>query len=289
MREGVAAPALRRPHRDLRGERQLRPARLPRRARAAHGRRAAGRRARFRRRQLRAALGDDVAARAGERHAGGEDPRARACTRAMPAAWCRRRSASRAQLLDRVDDSRTGVVKPAAFNCDIPADRHRAGEAGGRDPGRCDVAALPLGLVLRRPGNGVDLRRAGDEGPVEIVLNRTWRRRSPSPAPTACRPRASAGNVQRPFTDAQAVAAPAAARRRRRRRRRPSSALLEADPPLRRARRASTATRRRPAGTRRRRAVARPPRSTPPRRRASASPRPTWARAARFPSWACWA
>jgi hypothetical protein len=27
------------------------------------------------------------------------------------------------QVLDRIDDSRTGVVKPAAFNCDIPADR----------------------------------------------------------------------------------------------------------------------------------------------------------------------
>src|SRR6185369_13145970 len=27
------------------------------------------------------------------------------------------------QLLDRIDDSRTGVVKPAPFNCDIPAER----------------------------------------------------------------------------------------------------------------------------------------------------------------------
>ena len=27
------------------------------------------------------------------------------------------------QLLDRLDDSRTGVVKPPQFNCDIPAER----------------------------------------------------------------------------------------------------------------------------------------------------------------------
>ena len=95
-RAGRRAPALRGPHRDLRGERQLRPARVPRGARAAHGRCGARDRARLRRRQLRPALGDDVAARPGERHARRSHPRPRACTRATRAASCPRRSASRA-------------------------------------------------------------------------------------------------------------------------------------------------------------------------------------------------
>ena len=54
--QGIAAPALRRPDRDLRGERLVRPAGLPRRAAAAPGRRRPGGLPRLRRRQLRPAL-----------------------------------------------------------------------------------------------------------------------------------------------------------------------------------------------------------------------------------------
>ena len=55
--QGVPRAALRGPDRDLRGERQLRPARVHRAPRAAHRQRGTGDRARLRRRQLRAALG----------------------------------------------------------------------------------------------------------------------------------------------------------------------------------------------------------------------------------------
>jgi len=65
----AAARTLLRADRELRGERQLRPAGVSRCARAAHRHAGAGHRPRLRLRQLRAALGHDLAARPGERGA----------------------------------------------------------------------------------------------------------------------------------------------------------------------------------------------------------------------------
>ena len=69
--EGRAARALRDPHRVLRGERQRRPAGLPRRTRSADRHARLRHLPRFRLRQLRAALEHDLAARPGERRADG--------------------------------------------------------------------------------------------------------------------------------------------------------------------------------------------------------------------------
>src|SRR5471030_889176 len=71
---GHRAAALPGPHRDLRGERQLRPSRVPGSPGAEDGRRGPRDRARLRRRQLRPALGDDVAARARERNTARRHP-----------------------------------------------------------------------------------------------------------------------------------------------------------------------------------------------------------------------
>ncbi len=80
--QGAAAPAHRRPDRDRRGERLRRPAVLRRGAACAAGRRQPGGLPRLRRRQLRAALADHLAARAGQRRAEGRGTRPRASIRA---------------------------------------------------------------------------------------------------------------------------------------------------------------------------------------------------------------
>jgi acetylornithine deacetylase/succinyl-diaminopimelate desuccinylase-like protein len=104
------------------------------------------------------------------------------------------------QLLDRIDDSRTGVVKPAAFNCEIPAERlAQAGVAAGilgesmwqRFPwvGCCDDGATAS--LFAQPVS---------KDPVELILNRTWRAALAVIGADGLPPVASAGNVQRPAT-----------------------------------------------------------------------------------------
>ena len=152
---GHRAPALRGPHRDLRGKRQLRPPGLPRGARAPHGQCRAGDRARFGRRQLRAALGHDVAARPGERNTRGRGPhRGRALGRC---GWCRSRvlparapvARSRGRFAHRRREGTRLRLRGALRAC-------RAGEAGGADPRRDDLEALPLGHV-QRPNTSLKL------------------------------------------------------------------------------------------------------------------------------------
>ena len=77
-----------------RGERQPRPARLHRRAGRSHRRAVAGRVPRCRVRQLRSVLVYDFAARQSRRHAARRGAERKACTRAWPAASCRRVSGS---------------------------------------------------------------------------------------------------------------------------------------------------------------------------------------------------
>ena len=104
------------------------------------------------------------------------------------------------RLLDRLDDSRTGVVKPADFSCEIPADR--LAEAG--------QAAEILGDTLwkRFPWAGCcdDQSSARlfaepvSKDPVELILNRTWRAALAVTGADGLPALESAGNVQRPFT-----------------------------------------------------------------------------------------
>jgi acetylornithine deacetylase/succinyl-diaminopimelate desuccinylase-like protein len=101
------------------------------------------------------------------------------------------------QLLERIDDSRTGVVKSPVFSCEIPGDRlaqaKQAAEILGdtlwkRFPWAscCDPAPLFAEPVTKDP--------------VELVLNRTWRAALAVTGADGLPPIASAGNVQLPNT-----------------------------------------------------------------------------------------
>jgi acetylornithine deacetylase/succinyl-diaminopimelate desuccinylase-like protein len=101
------------------------------------------------------------------------------------------------QLLDRIDDSRTGTVKSAAFACEIPGER----------VAQAKQAADILGdsMWKRFPWSCCDDKRSlfaepVTKDPVELILNRTWR---PALAVTGAGGLPAvedAGNVQRPFT-----------------------------------------------------------------------------------------
>ena len=172
------ALALRRHDRNLRGIGQLRPAGLSRRARAAHGQRRFRDRSGFGLRRLRSTVGDDVAARTGRRHPRPSKYSPRACTRATPAASCRRRFASRASCWI---DSRTRL--PAAY-CPRRFTRRSRRSAWSR-----------------RESRGADPRRHGDRASIRSRMRRSrWSSIAPrrcstargglhcrSPAPTACR------------------------------------------------------------------------------------------------------
>ena len=67
-------------------------------------------------------------------------------------------------LLDRIDDSRTGVVKGGDFACEVPGGTPGAGAAGRRNPRRVALEALPVDELLRRRRHGAALRAAGHEG-----------------------------------------------------------------------------------------------------------------------------
>ena len=128
-----AARPLRGADRGLRGERQRRPARLHRRARRPHRHAEPGRLPRLRLRQLRAAL--DAPPRCAASSAATLTRRAccaRACTPAPRAASCPRASASRAQLLGRMEDERTGAILPRALHVDDSRRARRAGRGGRR-------------------------------------------------------------------------------------------------------------------------------------------------------------
>jgi acetylornithine deacetylase/succinyl-diaminopimelate desuccinylase-like protein len=100
------------------------------------------------------------------------------------------------QLIDRIDDSRTGVVKPADFACEIPAERLA----------QARQAAEILGDVLwkRFPwsccGDNRLFAQPVTTDPVELILNRTWRAALAVTGADGLPPLASAGNVQRPYT-----------------------------------------------------------------------------------------
>ncbi len=135
------------------------------------------------------------------------------------------------QLLDRVDDSRTGVVRPAAFNCDIPADRLEQARQAAAILGESMWRRFPwASSCCDDPATASLFAEPVTKDPVELVLNRTWRAALAVTGADGLPPTASAGNVQRPFTTLKLslrlpplVDGPAAAEALRR--------TLEADPP----------------------------------------------------------
>jgi acetylornithine deacetylase/succinyl-diaminopimelate desuccinylase-like protein len=103
------------------------------------------------------------------------------------------------ELLDRVDDSRTGVVKPSAFNCSIPHERIDQAKQAADILGEAMWKRFPWDSCCDDGGKFVFVQPATKD-PVELILNRTWRAALAVVGADGLPPIESAGNVQRPYT-----------------------------------------------------------------------------------------
>ena len=100
-------------------------------------------------------------------------------------------------LLDRIDDSRTGIVRPTAFNCEIPAERVAQAQQAAAILGETMWQRFPWAGCSEGPHHHV---QPTTKDPVELILNRTWRAALAVTGADGLPPIESAGNVQRPFT-----------------------------------------------------------------------------------------
>jgi acetylornithine deacetylase/succinyl-diaminopimelate desuccinylase-like protein len=135
------------------------------------------------------------------------------------------------QLLDRIDDSRTGAVKPAAFACEVPGERLAQAEQAAQILGDTMWKRFPwAGCCDDQQGSSRLFAQPVSKDPVELILNRTWRAALAVTGADGLPALESAGNVQRPRTALKLslrlpplVDAPGAARA--------MQELLERDPP----------------------------------------------------------
>jgi acetylornithine deacetylase/succinyl-diaminopimelate desuccinylase-like protein len=99
------------------------------------------------------------------------------------------------QVLDRLEDSKTGTLLPESFHCEIPASRQAQVQA---------TAAILKDEVWKRfpwacgADGGSTLPTTTD--PVQALLNRTWRPTLSVTGVEGFPELASAGNVLRPYT-----------------------------------------------------------------------------------------
>ena len=103
------------------------------------------------------------------------------------------------QLLDRIDDSRSGVVKPAAFNCEIPAERVTQAQQAADILGESMWKRFPWDSCCQDGGKFVFVQPTTKD-PVELILNRTWRAALAVIGADGLPGIEAGGNVQRPFT-----------------------------------------------------------------------------------------
>ena len=103
------------------------------------------------------------------------------------------------QLLDRIDDSRTGVVKPAVFNCEIPSERIVQAKQAADILGESMWQRFPWDSCCDDGGKFVFVQPVTKD-PVELILNRTWRAALAVTGADGLPPIESGGNVQRPYT-----------------------------------------------------------------------------------------
>src|SRR5579862_3864449 len=174
------------------------------------------------------------------------------------------------QLLSRLEDEATGAVRPEALYAQIPAERI--------DQAKRAAAALGASVYTKFPFVGGTRPMADD--PAELVLNRTWRPQLAVIGIDGLPQPADAGNVLLPFTTAKlSLRLP------------PARHCKSCSRPTRHRARGSPSRRRRlpPGGTRRPWRRGSPPHWRARRKRRSARRRPIWGRAARSPSWRCWA
>ena len=105
------------------------------------------------------------------------------------------------QLLDRIDDSRTGAVKPSAFACEVPAERLEQAKQAARILGDSMWKRFPwAGCCDDAQGTSRLFAQPVSKDPVELILNRTWRAALAVTGADGLPPLESAGNVQRPRT-----------------------------------------------------------------------------------------
>ena len=104
------------------------------------------------------------------------------------------------QLLDRLDDSRTGVVKPKDFACEIPADRLLQASAAADILGDTLWKRFPWASCCDDPASARLFAEPVARDPVELILNRTWRAALAVTGAEGLPSLESAGNVQRPYT-----------------------------------------------------------------------------------------
>jgi acetylornithine deacetylase/succinyl-diaminopimelate desuccinylase-like protein len=104
------------------------------------------------------------------------------------------------QLLDRIDDSRTGIVKPEAFRCEVPAERLAQASGAAQILGDAMWQRFPWASCCEDQGSARLFAEPVTKDPVELILNRTWRAALAVTGADGLPPLQSAGNVQRPRT-----------------------------------------------------------------------------------------
>ena len=130
------------------------------------------------------------------------------------------------QLLDRIDDSRTGIVK--GFACDVPGDRLAQAKQAAAILGDTLWKRFPWATCCDTQPRL--FAEPVTQDPVELILNRTWRAALAVTGADGLPAIGTAGNVQRPYTALKLslrlpplVSGPEAAAELKR--------ILEADPP----------------------------------------------------------
>ena len=103
-------------------------------------------------------------------------------------------------LLDRLDDSRTGMVKPADFACEVPADRLEEARQAAQILGESLWQRFPWAGCCDDTSSARLFAEPVAKDPVELILNRTWRAALAITGADGLPPLESAGNVQRPYT-----------------------------------------------------------------------------------------
>jgi acetylornithine deacetylase/succinyl-diaminopimelate desuccinylase-like protein len=103
------------------------------------------------------------------------------------------------QLLDRLDDSRTGLVKPGEFACEVPNERFDQARQAAQILGESLWKRFPWASCCDAAGNRLFAQPATTD-PIELILNRTWRAALAVTGADGLPAIESAGNVQRPHT-----------------------------------------------------------------------------------------
>ena len=99
------------------------------------------------------------------------------------------------QVLDRLEDSKTGTLLPSVFHCEIPAARRAQAEAAAAILGDAAWKTFPWACGA---DGGLTLPTTTDA--TEALLNRTWRPTLSVTGVDGMPALASAGNVLRPYT-----------------------------------------------------------------------------------------